>query len=71
MGGHEVAGDTYSVEYHGFAHSHMDGLAHFAHNGQMYNGVSVDTLKTNGAEKLGIQNAKLGIFTRGVLVDMP
>ena len=70
-GGHEVAGDTYSVEYHGFAHSHMDGLAHFAHNGQMYNGVSVDTLKTSGAEKLGIQNAKLGIFTRGILVDMP
>src|SRR5439155_26507242 len=25
-GGHEIAGDTYSVEYHGFAHSHMDGL---------------------------------------------
>ena len=70
-GGHEIAGDTYSVEYHGFAHSHMDGLAHFAHNGQMYNGVSVDTLKMSGAEKLGIQNAKLGIFTRGILVDMP
>ena len=70
-GGHEIAGDTYSVEYHGFAHSHMDGLAHFAHNGQMYNGVSVDTLKKSGAEKLGIQNAKLGIFTRGILVDMP
>ena len=26
FGGHEVAGDRYSVQYHGFAHSHMDGL---------------------------------------------
>src|ERR1043165_9313504 len=60
-GGHEVAGDTYSVEYHGFAHSDMDALAHFAHNGQMYNGVSVDTLKKRCAEKLGIQNARLGM----------
>ena len=69
--GHEVAGDNYSVDYHGFAHSHMDGLTHFAHKGKMYNGVSVDTLHEKGAEKLGIENAKLGIFTRGILVDMP
>lgn len=68
--GHEVAGDDYSITYHGFAHSHIDGLPHFAHNGKMYNGFSVDGLKENGAEKLGIHNARDGIFTRGVLVDM-
>ena len=44
FGDHEVAGDTYSVQYHGFAHSHMDGLPHFAHKGRLYNGFSVDTL---------------------------
>ena len=71
FGGHEVAGDRYSVEYHGFAHSHMDGLPHFATNGKMYNGVPVDVLKPDGARKLGIENAHAGIFTRGVLVDMP
>jgi len=71
FGGHEVAGDTYSVQYHGFAHSHLDGLAHFAHKGKMYNGVSVDVLKETGAERLGIHNVSAGIFTRGVLVDMP
>ena len=70
FGGHEVAGDTYSVSYHGFAHSHLDGLPHFAHDGKMYNGFSVDALKTSGSERLGIHNAKNGIFTRGVLVDM-
>ena len=71
FGGHEVAGDSYSVQYHGFAHSHVDGLPHFAHKGKMYNGVSVDVLKAEGATKLGIHNAKDGIITRGVLVDMP
>ncbi len=71
FGGHQVAGDEYSVSYHGFAHSHMDGLPHFIHKGKMYNGVSVDVLKPSGAEKLGIQNAYKGVLTRGVLVDMP
>ncbi len=71
FGGHEVAGDIYSVQYHGFAHSHLDGLPHFAHKGKLYNGFSVENLKPNGSDKLGIQNFKDGIFTRGVLVDMP
>ena len=71
FGGHEVAGDEYSIEYHGFAHSHIDGLPHFIHKGKMYNGFSKALLKETGAEKLGIENAKDGIITRGVLVDMP
>lgn len=71
FGGHEVAGDAYSVQYHGFAHSHMDGLSHFAHNGKMYNGFSVEGLKPEGAEKLGIHNVRNGVFTRGVLMDIP
>ncbi len=69
--GHQVAGDDYGVSYHGFAHSHMDGLPHFIHDGKMYNGVSVDELKPDGARRLGIHNAFRGVFTRGVLVDMP
>jgi kynurenine formamidase len=70
--GHQVAGDKYSVDYHGFAHSHMDGLPHFAHKGFFYNGVPYSAAKPEGAEKLGIHNAGVnGVFTRGVLVDMP
>lgn len=71
FGEHEVAGDEYSVQYHGFAHSHIDGLPHFAHKGQMYNGFSVDELEESGANRLGIHNAFEGIFTRGILVDIP
>ena len=70
-GGHEVASDRYSVEYHGIVHSHVDGLSHFARQGKMYNGFLVDTLKLSGAEKLGIQNVASGIFARGVLIDLP
>lgn len=69
--GHQVAGDTYSVRYHGYAHSHMDGLPHFAHKGKLYNGFPFDILKPDGAEKLGIENAHNGVITRGVIVDMP
>ena len=71
FGGHEVAGDSYAVQYHGFAHSHMDGLPHFAHKGQMYNGFSVDELQAQGSNRLGIHNAHEGVFSRGILVDMP
>lgn len=72
FGGHQVAGDKYSVEYHGFAHSHMDGLPHFAHKGFFYNGVPYDAAEPTGALRLGIHNAGVnGVFTRGVLVDMP
>ena len=70
IGEHEVAGDTYTVQYHGFAHSHMDGLPHFARDGQLYNGFPVSGLKETGAEKLGIHNAHQGIVTRGILIDM-
>lgn len=72
FGGHQVAGDRYSVEYHGFAHSHMDGLPHFAHKGKFYNNVPYEAAEADGALRLGIHNAGInGVFTRGVLVDMP
>lgn len=71
FGEHEVAGDEYSVQYHGFAHTHMDGLPHFAHKGQMYNGFSVDELQESGSNRLGIHNYFEGVFTRGIIVDIP
>ena len=71
FGEQQVAGDRYSVQYHGFAHSHVDGLPHFAHKGKFYNGFAYEDAQANGARKLGIQNMKEGIVTRGVLVDVP
>lgn len=72
LSGHQIAGDAYAVYYHGFAHSHMDGLPHFAHKGFFYNGVPYSSAKPTGAERLGIHNAGVkGVFTRGVLIDVP
>lgn len=63
--------DNYSVSYHGLAHTHMDSLCHLFHNGKMYNGFSRDEVQETGTQKLGIQNVKGGIFTRGILIDIP
>jgi len=67
----EAAGDNFSVAYHGFAHSHLDAVSHFAYKGKMYNGFPFE-LGAGGFDKLGIENiAESGIITRGVLVDLP
>jgi kynurenine formamidase len=72
FGGHQGVIDTYSVSYHGYAHSHMDGLQHMAHKGELYNGMSIEAIQPEGTDRLGIQNVGYnGVFTRGVLVDMP
>lgn len=63
--------DNYSVSYHGLAHTHMDSLCHLFHDGRMYNGFSRKQVTDMGAGKLSIINAKTGILTRGVLIDIP
>ena len=65
------AGDTYTINYHGYAHSHLDALCHIASEGKLYNGFPMTGRKPAGADKLGIENMANGIFTRGLLVDMP
>ena len=62
--------DEYSVRYHGFTQTHLDGLCHLIYKGKMYNGFSQNELTEKGARKLGIENLRSGIFTRGVLMDM-
>ncbi len=62
--------DRYAVSYHGFAHTHLDSLCHFAYEDVMYNGVSRDTSTDAGCQKLSVHNMKDGIMTRGVLVDL-
>ena len=63
--------DTYDISYHGYSHSHLDALCHIMHNGQMYNGVSQDTIGAGGCANAGIDNLQGGIVTRGVLFDIP
>jgi len=64
------AGDRYSIEYHGFAHTHMDGLNHIFWKRKLYNGFGVEAVAA-GKGRASIINVKHGVFTRGVLMDMP
>jgi kynurenine formamidase len=69
--GDQWATDSYSVSYHGIAHTHMDALCHLVHEGKLYNGFSRETIAEAGAGKLSIHHVKQGIFTRGILMDIP
>lgn len=70
FGSQTFVSDTYAVYYHGSAHSHISGLAHVVHKDKMYNGFLADLTEPGRSGKLGIDNLKDGVFTRGVLVDM-
>jgi len=64
--------DRYAVSYHGYAHSHVDALCHILYKDQTYNGYARADVNTDkGCTKLGIENLKNGIVTRGILVDIP
>jgi len=64
--------DRYAVSYHGYAHSHIDALCHILYKDQTYNGYARADVNTDkGCTRLGIQNLKAGLVTRGVLVDIP
>lgn len=63
--------DSIGVLYHGYQHTHMDSLCHMFYRGKMYNGFPAEEVTKQGAGKLGIQNLKQGIMTRGILIDIP
>ena len=47
-----------------------DGLGHIGHAGHFYNGVPFAAVSSSGAKRLGIQNWRDRIVTRGVLLDI-
>jgi kynurenine formamidase len=68
----QFAGDRFTVEYHGFAHSHMDALCHDSYEGKIYNGFPGTTVtKEAGCTREGITNFKQGVVARGLLIDIP
>src|SRR4030095_8530868 len=68
-----IQSDRITVEYHGIAHTHLDSLAHINERGVFYNGYTpqADTVVKQGHEKNSIHNVKNGVFTRGILIDIP
>jgi hypothetical protein len=63
--------DVQEYHVHG-GMTHLDALCHDSSEGKLYNGyVLKDVVNENsGCAKLGLDNVKEGIVTRGVLVDM-
>lgn len=69
--GAESAGDIFSVQYHGYTQTHLDALCHMFHGDRMFNGFASTLVSNRGASKLSVLTMKSGIFTRGVLMDIP
>ena len=67
----DSSSDIYSVQYHGYTQTHLDALCHLFYKGKMYNGFSQREVTEKGAAKLSVIKVKNGIFTRGVLMDLP
>ena len=68
-----IGNDRIGVRYHGIAHCHLDSLAHINEDGVFYNGYKPDpdAVLKGGHQKNSIHNVKNGIFTRGILLDIP
>ena len=65
--------DQLSIVAHGYTETHLDAFGHHFHDGLMYNGFSVEdhvSMET-GLSRGAISAFGDGIFTRGVLVDIP
>lgn len=63
--------DKIGVSFHGYQHTHLDALCHMFWQGKMYNGFPQEDVTRDGATRLSIANLKQGIFTRGILIDLP
>lgn len=68
-----AATDRIAVSFHGLAHTHLDALAHHFIGGKMYNGFSQKEYVSmqGGATKASVHTMKGGLFTRGILMDIP
>jgi kynurenine formamidase len=63
--------DTISTSFHGSATTHMDALSHFLYGGKLFNGYPADSINTWGARKDDVLPYENGVFTRGILIDVP
>src|SRR6266853_1209259 len=62
-----IGADYIGVAMHGWAHTHLDSLAHVNDNGTFFNGYKpdADSVLKQRHTKNSIHNVKNGIFTRG------
>ncbi|MFL5799656.1 MAG: cyclase family protein [Actinomycetota bacterium] len=64
--------DFFGMEPHGDAHSHIDALGHVVFGGSCYNGMPIEEVAdSTGMRKQGMDVARDGLVSRGVLIDVP
>lgn len=65
--------DQLSIVAHGYTDTHLDAFGHHFHDGKMYNGFSTSdhVSMAEGLSRGAIAAFETGVFTRGVLVDIP
>ncbi len=67
-----AAMDYFGLSYHGFSTTHIDALCHISVDGTVWNGrATSEVLEPHGARWGDIDRWRSGIFTRGVLLDVP
>ncbi|MCX4767243.1 cyclase family protein [Streptomyces sp. NBC_01275] len=69
--GLHFARDSFAMNVHGDADSHIDALCHVIYDGTLHGGVSASSVTADGATTLSIEVARDGIVGRGVLLDIP
>jgi len=69
--GEIFASDQYTEAFHGLGMTHLDAVAHMMDGDQLYNGYSRNSVTDTGAEKASVLALKTGIFSRGILFDIP
>jgi len=63
--------DYFAIEPHGLATTHLDALCHHFYRGKMYNDFDHTEVDFQGAHKCAIDVARMGVISRGVLLDIP
>ncbi|MFB7708137.1 cyclase family protein [Streptomyces sp. NPDC056105] len=69
--GLHFAMDSFAMNVHGDADSHIDALCHVIYDGTLHGGVPASSITAGGATALSIEAARDGIVGRGVLLDIP
>ncbi|SES48181.1 Kynurenine formamidase [Streptomyces sp. yr375] len=69
--GLHFARDSFAMNVHGDADSHLDALCHVIYDGTLHGGGSASGVTAGGATALTVEAARDGIVGRGVLLDIP
>lgn len=69
--GTPVAMDEWRIFYHGLTYSHMDSLCHARYKEKAFNGFPASDATDAGCVTSGIERLKDGVFSRGILIDVP